>query len=357
MAEYQAEEMLQRQTAHSQRGLIVWGLVIDRHPLASSSSFGAGIDMSDGTLITEQDAIVCHCESHTFDCLLRKPSGDVVRGSSFHINAVYTLPEYRKQGLASYFLKQVTLQLSRLENAVASVLFSDIGPTFYERLGWQVHRSTEASVDVVASRNCAAAEIDNIDLSCSGHNNVSPLFLDQELDALLAHEHSRIESCLQQLDEKQREVFAALPTRECLEWQFCSGVLHAFVRQYAVSPTQCGVTVGGRHRDLGLFLWAHDLRASTLYILYASIPDDAPGVALRLMREALDEAHRFGLRHIKVWDPPAVLAHPYVTRHVSIAFCDRDDALSSLLVFKHARDDPNSNVRPKWLPNERFAWV
>jgi GNAT superfamily N-acetyltransferase len=63
------------------------------------------------------------------------------------IGAVYTPPEHRGQGQASRLIEHV-IEQSRAEGALVAGLFSEIGRTFYERLGFSVVMLDEVSVRV-----------------------------------------------------------------------------------------------------------------------------------------------------------------------------------------------------------------
>lgn len=63
------------------------------------------------------------------------------------IGAVFTVPEHRGAGHASRLVEQVVEQ-SRHEGALAAGLFSEIGTTFYERLGFSTIALDEVTVRV-----------------------------------------------------------------------------------------------------------------------------------------------------------------------------------------------------------------
>ncbi|KAL3672014.1 hypothetical protein V7S43_002679 [Phytophthora oleae] len=65
LPQYQLNDELQRATPFSQQGLIVWALVEDN---------------GNSNLVAGQTVLYCHCESHRFDCVVRRSSGDIERG-------------------------------------------------------------------------------------------------------------------------------------------------------------------------------------------------------------------------------------------------------------------------------------
>lgn len=336
LAQYQEKERRQRETAFSQRGSIFWGLVQRR-----IGDQGDGYDGDDAGLMPGEDVIVCHCESHRFDCALRSREGHVARGYSHHIGSVFTLPAFRRRGLAAFFLAEVARRMRALPDALLSVLYSDIGPAYYDRLGWRLHPSTIAMLAVGHPRNAAAA---------ATATEAETLFLDERLDELLASDNARLVDQLVGGQYDGQQAFAVLPTRDSVEWQFCVGVTFARVRGLAELPRQCGV----RLEDADAFVvWCHSPKASTLNIVRVRFQDSA--AAVRLLAAALHEARKFELQKVCIWDPPLALRAADVASRVEITFGEREDSLSSAMIL--GGDAGPAEPLPVWLANEKFAWV
>uniref|UniRef100_K3WEX0 LYC1 C-terminal domain-containing protein n=1 Tax=Globisporangium ultimum (strain ATCC 200006 / CBS 805.95 / DAOM BR144) TaxID=431595 RepID=K3WEX0_GLOUD len=346
--QYQKKEALQRATAFSQRGSIFWALV---GRVQGDDSSG---DASDAAVNAGKDLIYCHCESHRFDCVFRNRKGEIVHGFSHHIGSVFTLPSHRKNGLASFFLTEIAKSMAKRPNAVASVLYSDIGPTYYDKLGWRLHPSTIAELNVAAARNTAAIETGK-DASTG-----TKLFLDQELDAFLAQDNRCIVDEMSGGQYDGKEVFAALPTRDSIEWQFCIGVHYANIRGFKDLPSQCGLKLDND----AFVVWCHNLKESTLYIVRARFPKDASrhDAVLQLLRAALVEAKAFQLDHVAIWDPPSLLFAPEIVSKLDVVKEERQDSLSSAMIFAQHRGGQASAAEgnaalPIWIANEKFAWV
>ncbi|KAK1931985.1 hypothetical protein P3T76_012485 [Phytophthora citrophthora] len=331
LPQYIQKDAVQRATPFSQRGSIVWALVEDT---------------GDSNLVAGETVFCCHCESHRFDCVVRRSSGEIGRGFSHHIGSVFTVPEYRKRGLAKLFLTEVAKQLQETPGALASVLYSDIGPTYYDKLGWKLHSSKMATLDVEHLKN---APVDR-------ENSASfvSFTLDEKLDEFLQADNARLVEELKSDKFEGQEAFAVLPNRDSIEWQFCVGVYYAQLRQYKEFPSRCGVAAS---KDAFL-IWCHSLKASTLYILRARLPtagENAAEITRLLLAEALEEARKFKLKKVAIWNPPSILADCAVLDHLEIAFVDREDSLSSAMVF-HSDSTPSTGL-PHWLVNEKYAWV
>ncbi|RLN10067.1 hypothetical protein BBJ28_00008773 [Nothophytophthora sp. Chile5] len=347
LPQYQRKEQLQRETPFSQRGSIFWALV-DKADSDDSSS--------DSALVAGETVLCCHCESHRFDCVVRRCSGELERGYSHHIGSVFTLPAFRKRGLATFFLQEVAKQMAQLPGAVASVLYSDLGPTYYEKRGWRLHPSQMATLEVAHPRNLMTGNRRD-----DGGLTLTGLFLDDALDAFLKADSERLVRELSSASFDGREAFVTLPTRDSVEWQFCIGVHFARVRGLDELPSCCGAKAS----EDAFVLWCHNLKEATLYIVRTRLPEpdatgDAAAVTCLLLRAALEEARKFQLKKVAIWDPPAVLLHDHVRSQLEIAVGEREDSLSSARLFNQGgRGDEEEGARllPQWLANEKFAWV
>ncbi|TMW63190.1 hypothetical protein Poli38472_002131 [Pythium oligandrum] len=343
-AGYQQKEALQRATPHSKRGSIFWALV-ERNAASSQGSFGEDSDVNDEGIVPGVDLILCHCESHMFDCVFRKRNGEIVHGYSHHIGSVFTLPSHRGQGLARFFLTSLAKRLAKRPDAVGSVLYSDIGPTFYDTLGWRLHSSDMAELNLASPKNMKVVQ--------EGHtDSAAPLYLDEALDAFLAVDNKRLETEMRTSAYNGKEVFAPLPTRDSIEWQFCLGQLYAKLRGFPTVPKQCGLKI---YED-AFVIWCHNLKESTLYIVHARFPADDPDATIRLLRAAIVEAAKYNLQSVAIWDPSAALLDNAITTTFDIVKTDREDSLSSLMVFNQHREEATLDL-PIWLNNEKMAWV
>lgn len=344
LAQYQEEERMQRQTPFSQRGSIFWALV-------RQSEQHNGDDEGDEGLVPGEDLIFCHCESHRFDCVVRSRNGELTRGFSHHVASVFTLPEFRKQGLATFFLSLVRERLRKLLDALTSVLYSDIGPTYYDKLGWRVYPSTMVTLDVSHPRNGLQSTV----AVPAAAGELQRFILDQHLDEFLVADNERLVQHLAGEQYDNQAAFVVLPTRDSIEWQFCVGVHHARVRGYPELPTQCGVRLPGAD---AFVLWCYNIKESTLYIVRARFSQQSADANVQLLEAALEEARKFQLRKVAIWDPAVELRASELQSRFELAFVERKGSLSSALVFDHSCDNAAAaSTLPVWVANEKYAWV
>lgn len=337
MEQYQMKAQLQRETPFAQSGTIHWALV-ERTVLDTEED--------DDALTVEEGAplptIYSKCECHREECMMRKADGTIVQGYSYHIGSVFTNPEHRKQGLASFFLKQVAAKLEAMPNALGSVLYSDVGPTFYDRLGWRLHESRVAVLSTSAAKNNAAD-------TASPAQEGERLYLDDRLDTFLAKDKLVIQDEISSAAYEGREVFSPIATRDSIEWLFVVGAHYANVQGFKELPKQCGL----KFADNAFIIWYHKQKESALYVVRARFPEDAPALIELMLDAALREARKYGLESVKIWSPPSCLAQEPLTSRFEIEFQDRSLALSSAMVFGQSQEP----ALPVWYPNEKYSWV
>ncbi|RAW24075.1 hypothetical protein PC110_g19497 [Phytophthora cactorum] len=338
--QWQHKDEAQRVTPFSQAGALYWALV-DRTEKDSSTS--------DADLVAGRDLLYCHCKTLRFDCVYRRSSGEIERGYSYQVSSVYTLPDFRKRGLASFFLTEVAKQLEKLPNPLISVLYSDVGPTFYDKLGWKYHPSKAATLEVAHPRNA---------ISDDSSAELETMLLDDNLAKFLESDNARLVTELSGGDKFiGKEAFLILPTRDSIEWQFINGVHYAQVAGFDELPSCCGVKVN----DNAFALWWHNLKESTLYVSRARFPDSGDNAAATtrvLLNAALQEARKFKLKKVVIWDPPSGLVRDEVCRLLEIEVAERNLSLSSAMVFRHENIQEGAAAPlPRWFCNEKYAWV
>ncbi|OWZ14299.1 hypothetical protein PHMEG_00012242 [Phytophthora megakarya] len=332
--QWQRKDEAQRLSAFAQDGALYWALV-DQAEDSSTTDEG---------LVAGRDLLYCHCKTMRFDCVYRRSNGAIERGYSYGISSVYTLPAFRKRGLAGFFLTEVAKQLETLPKPLISVLYSDVGPSFYDKLGWKCHPSNMATLEVAHPRDIKASDT---------AIEMETLTLDEELAKFLESDNARLVEELSNNFQK-REAFVVLPTRDSLEWQFINGTHYARVAGFDELPSRCGVKVN----DNAFVLWWHNLKESTLYVSHARFPDsgdNATAITRALLEAAMQEARKFKLTKVVLWDPPSGLLRDEVRSLVEIEVAKRQLSLSSAMVFGRGTNEKPS--LPYWFSNEKYAWV
>lgn len=74
--------------------------------------------------------------------------GELVQGTCFAIASVFTPNAHRRRGYAAKMLSLLLQELKSRKGAVASTLYSDIGPNYYSKIGWEAHPSVSLVLDL-----------------------------------------------------------------------------------------------------------------------------------------------------------------------------------------------------------------
>ena len=68
-------------------------------------------------------------------------NGKIIKGDVYALGSVFTHSRHRKNGYASKLLNDVKIALKKRKGSIASTLYSDIGPKYYNKLGWKCKQS------------------------------------------------------------------------------------------------------------------------------------------------------------------------------------------------------------------------
>ncbi|KAL2912229.1 hypothetical protein HK105_208297 [Polyrhizophydium stewartii] len=286
--------------------------------------------------------VLSSCEVYEHPAVLVDAGGAVHDGVCLAIASVYTPAAQRRKGHAAMMLATLAETVFRKHpRAVASTLFSDIGPRYYDRLGWRVHPSVSAVLDLarlpsgVGAAAAAAASAGAVELSIR-----NPLVLAEllRLDA----ERTRSDTIS---SFSGTPLVAVLPTAAVVEWNFERGVFYAEILGRAI-PDCCGVHFAGPQG--GLVLWFHNFKENELAVLRCRVLSQAAADAA--LAACAAEAARHGLARVQLWDPCDLILG---SASFPVELVERTSSLSSLMVLAGTP----SNVLPVWINNEKFGWV
>jgi GNAT superfamily N-acetyltransferase len=193
--------------------------------------------------------------------------GDEVPG--FAIGSVYTLAEFRGRGFARQLLEWVEDQ-SRQNGAVLSLLYSDIRPDYYARLGYALCPSLEGWRDVRALPDKAATRQQLVEIDAASHL--------EELMSLYAGYHG------------------AAPLSITRDAQYWRALLQRFTDDQFYA-----LVIKGRDN------WQGYLRLSrkdpNWRITDFALTDPSSALAVELYESAFGLAAHSGVRHVGGWLP------------------------------------------------------
>lgn len=322
---------------------------------------------------------------------------DQVReGVAYGVASVFTDPAFRGKGYASRMLSELARKLRRgktggkgpvngdgegegedgageLEDSLFSVLYSDIGKTFYARHGWMPFPSTHVSFKP-RSRPAQSSGGDGDGNGGGGGQQEEEKEEEAAAVARTIGYHELAELC--SVDERLvraelarraraagRTQAALLPELDAMLWHL---MREDFMTQriFGRTPAVRGAVAG----EPGRRVWAVWTRGyygglrrtdgNTLHVLRVVVedetrPDEELAAGLRaVVRTAQAEAAEWNTPEVHVWNPPPRLRGLVEKCGVEHEFVVRDkNSIASLMWHG---EEPTVDV--DWVANEKFAW-
>ncbi|OAL34764.1 hypothetical protein AYO20_05959 [Fonsecaea nubica] len=301
--------------------------------------------------------ILACCESLLVQAYVAK-DGVLKKTQAHGIASVYTRPEYRGKGYAGRMMAELGKRLESWQTVSGatnpfSVLYSDIGQTFYARFGWKVFPSNHIHLPP---------------LDQSVYKSASSMF--PVVDDLTMEDLKDIPT-VEYLEHRLRTVSKATPginhvlirpDVEHFEWHFAREEFQTKVLNRGFPKVK-----GAIHRASGLALiWCRIYAAKEsewqLHILHTVVPPslenslDAQQAMSALLLRAQLEAHEWEMAAgVEVWDPlELVVAAAQRLRteeqgRVEIITRDKEHLCSLRWAAKPADE-------VVWLAKEKYAW-
>ena len=317
--------------------------------------------LTDASLAVGKDGarpILASCETLRKEGYLAN-NGHLERLVTHGIGSVFCRHEYRGRGYASRMMSEVgkileTWQQEKHGKASFSMLWSDIGRSFYAAHGWKAMSSTHISLPPVSGQ--ASLQARNMP-SCSGIRDLRAPDLEKRIcsKAIAILETQLILQSQRRIDVPH---IAIRPDYEHMAWHHAREELQASTL-YNKVPLAKGVEDPATGCAL---IWSRVYgetpQSNKLYILYTLIPKDATGdvtqsIAALLLRAQL-EAHKWDMHGgIELWSPAANVIDAAETlagkEKVQISVRERDSVCSLRWIG-------GSDKEPIWLANEKYAW-
>jgi len=254
-----------RQTSHCLSSNKTWLLVIEN-------------EKPSDTFINENFRVLASCETFAFESILRIGNQDV-SGISYGIASVFVEESLRGNNYALKMLQLLLRNLTEgsLKPVHAFFLHSEIGSTFYNRLGFLEIPSFEWTFPSLIA---TAYEREDRLIRILGKDEVQLLW------------NERI------FLDNGSEQFAVIPSFEVLEWIWDKELYYYKHYFQGTVRFSCGVS---SIRDPSAFLlWTADFSHNCLFIPFMRCSDRA--TALLLIERAQYRANEFGFPCVIVWE-------------------------------------------------------
>ncbi|OAA60812.1 Acyl-CoA N-acyltransferase [Cordyceps fumosorosea ARSEF 2679] len=305
--------------------------------------------------------ILASCDTIRKRAVVARPDGTLTDVTAYGVASVFTAPPCRSRGYAGRMMALLGEELARRDPAAAfSVLWSDIGPTFYAKHQWVPIGNSHLELPVAASPPRSTP---------AGITELG----DAHLPELAARDEQLLRAELSKPGSSAKTRVAVLPDISTLKWH-CRREAHMLRGHLGRDPDVHGALYtppgdgGAARRVWGLWVRSRygggegEPVVTILHFLRLVVEDGAAtrdeelAVALEgIMAVARREAADADCRSVALWNPPArVLAAFRGQRLAPLGgeVVERDtDSLASLRWFGQGSVDDI-----EWVANEKFAW-
>ncbi|KAI7819271.1 hypothetical protein BC939DRAFT_460742, partial [Gamsiella multidivaricata] len=261
------------------------------------------------------DHVLCAVETFERPGIVATKNQGVKDVLSVSVASVFTPPQSRGHGYASLMMKSLWEEIKKMDNVSFTFLYSDVGPTFYGRIGWTPRRSDEIVIPtshfVIDQSPSPPARLANV--------------TDDDLTSLINKDAQLLREELKKRAESSgpEKIFvAATPEPSCIRWLTARS---RFTAQYIRKLEQHDITVlGARDTKTDSFaLYFHHLLEDQLYIIRWRLdPKAGEETARALIQAAQAEAKKWNLSKVVIWNPEQSLADL-----LGLQIKHRDDAL------------------------------
>lgn len=308
--------------------------------------------------------IIASCETfHKSAYVARDGKIDRVRVHS--IGSVYTRPEYRGRGYAGRMMTELGKRLDSWQQhdgdkAAFSVLFSDIGPKFYSKFGWDAFQSTHIALEPLSFKEYRQERATYPEVEDLGPDSLYDIPATKYVEAKLK---------TLSLANPNTPCVAIQPDMQHFRWHHAR---EEFQTQFLDMPFP--YVKGATHQKTGItMIWARVFASKpqewSLHILHTAIPpryqqsssSEAKNAISALLLRAQHEAHLWRMvAGVEVWDPTELIvaaAQQLRTEdqgQVKIVTRDEEHICSLKWNAAVPNDDPNGRVI--WSNMEKYTW-
>ncbi|ODH47797.1 hypothetical protein GX48_06134 [Paracoccidioides brasiliensis] len=320
----------------------------------------------DRNLAPDHRPILSSCESFGKRALLAY-EGRVEDIIAHGIGSVFSKPEFRRRGYAGRMIAELSIKLDtwQQENSVRkqsvfSVLYSDIGKTFYAERGWKAFPSSHISLPAVSkdTMNQGVSGV-NLDLvRFMQANDVKKLMCSDEVlqrDRQVLREASH---------RSQRAKVGFLPDYAAMSWHWAREEFYSRILvPERGEPKVKGACVESR----GVFIcWNRSFgrteKDNVLFILRLLYEEPKSPAEEKAVAEALAatlyraqlEAHNWGKNRVDIWNPTPVVEKAVKMLCPTAQVEHREKSSICSLKWNGAQLGLGEDV--DWFWNEKFAW-
>lgn len=293
------------------------------------------------------------CETYRKRALVWR-DGKVQETVAHGIGSVFCAPHLRKKGYAARMMQELGKELRTYQTGdkecLFTVLFSDIGKSFYAEHGWEPFSSSHISIPGIPSK-------------VQGLPDARPLYAEDLVD-LCAVDVKLMRRNLESRRRNSNSAVALVPDIDTIRWHHAR---EEFVGNelYGKFPKIKGAMVG---TEKGKRIWcywtrmyynAHEAKGNTLHILRLVVEDEQQeNVAeafAALMAMAQKEAQEWQMAEVEAWNPSAATVAAAQKLHPGAKVVERDsESIASLRWYPEHSGNVADSI--DWVGNEKYGW-
>ncbi|KAI4151117.1 MAG: hypothetical protein LQ340_003685 [Diploschistes diacapsis] len=337
-------------------------------PLAKDKGMTTWI-LVDKNAVPDKRPILCSCESFRKRSLTSDADGNIEDNMVHGIASVFCPPEYRRRGYAARHMKEMAKALRSWQpehgKCVGSILYSDIGKTYYANLGWHPN-STNSHVVLQPSKGPKSTLAEDI--------------TEGDLLKLSVRDEQLVRKAMA-MPAKVNRRLTIVPDLDHMLWHIAKedfATVHLFQK-----ISRAKGAIAGPPGNQVWAVWTHryydhpDAKShnNVLYILRLVMEGETVGKSFAAEKEeqhavrhgkqssylkavlqaAQAQAAEWKLDHVELWDPTPTVRAMIAQTEIEHSLVEREeDSIASGLWY-----DENGGVSsaPLWINNEHFAWL
>jgi GNAT superfamily N-acetyltransferase len=263
-------------------------------------------------LVDEGGEVLASCETFRMESALHPKGGDPIAGSTYGVASVFTEPKLRGRGYASRLMALLPAALLAQDpEALSIILFSDVGPGIYARVGYVERPAFDWVFEPEEGDPEEGVE----------------LIREEEIASALS------------LIPRPAAGFVVWPTAGQIDWHIERERVYSALLGGA-RPTGSGARAGG-----SVALWACNFKSNELFILL--LHANGTRELQAIVRSAQRTARRVGLSRVRLWEQP--VAAPWTLGFEGFERRPRDGGLPMLRPLDPRVSPEDWEVIPKAL--------
>lgn len=327
-------------------------------PLAKNGGMSIWL-LTDKSLPQDQRPIICSCETFRKRTFVMNACGDFSETIVHGVASVFCNPEYRRRGYAARLMRELAVKLPAWQveskTCIGSVLYSDIGKSYYAKLGWHPFPlNNHIEFDAMHVPN----------LSQSGIRKI----IDKDLEQYCKDDEAMIrKKMIRSSSQKARMMI--VPDLDHMLWHHRKEEF-ACDKLFGKQPDIKGAVIGDSNDRIWM-IWTHRYYGNpehapsdnTLYILRLVIENenasseqghDQVQQMQRIIQAAQNEAAGWDLPSVKLWDPAHLVRGLVERTGIQHRTVEREEeSIASLLWFGEGSGKEDT---VDWLGNEKYGW-